>query len=142
MVAALCGCGVTDPGTDYDRVVDGVALDEVEAPPQAAAAAKVIVATYERITGVDMSGVSLRIRWAQAMPDELLGDTAHGAFGCRTWILAGSMFSYPKVLPHEIGHCVRWLLTGDGDHEHADPAWWGRGGLVEQAHAAEAAAGY
>lgn len=138
----VAGCGAMQSDGDPSGVVHGVTLAEVPAPAAADPATKVIVSAYERILGFDMTGVPLRIRWTASMPDDLLGDTAHGSFGCDTWILAGSMFAYPKVLPHEIGHCVHWLMTGDGDHEHSDPAWWGRGGLVDQAHAAEAAAGY
>lgn len=143
MAVAMAACGAVDA---YDptqtTLVHGVAVVEVAPPEQAEPATAVIVATYERMLGIDMSGVPLKIRWAEAMPDKLLGATEHGGFGCSTWILSGAMWSYPRVLPHEIGHCARWLMTGDGDAGHTDAAWWGPGGFADQAHAAEAAAGF
>jgi hypothetical protein len=140
VVTLACGCGTTQ--SDSDDFVHGVPVVEVAAPPQAEPATAAIIGAYERILGLDMSGIEVRIRWTDSLPDELLGATRHGDFGCSTWILSGSMFSYPKVLPHEIGHCVRWLLTGDGDGEHTDESWWGRGGYVDQARVVELAAGY
>ena len=141
MALVMMGCGAVG-AEEPPAVVSGVPVIEVAAPAQAEPAIDVIVAAYEHMLGIDMSSVPLRIHWTPSLPGQLLGATMHGGFGCSTWILDGAMWNYPRVLPHEIGHCARWLLTGDGDPEHTDAAWWSAGGLADQAHAAEAAAGY
>lgn len=125
-------------------MVAGHPVEEVAAPSDAHAAIVVILDAYKNLTGIDaLAEVPVAVHWTDKMPERVFGATTHTmAYGCDTWLLSGSMFSRPKVLPHELGHCVRWLLTGDGDSAHIDETWWGQGGLVDQAHAAESAAGY
>lgn len=143
----LVGCGAVHEDMDPARAprpeIGGVPVAESPAPASAVPAIDAILTFYRNAVGVDIKAeVPLQVHWTPALPGTLLGATTHSlGWGCSSWIVDGAMFSYPKVLPHELGHCARWLLTGDGDSAHTDPAWWGADGYVMQALAAEVAAG-
>lgn len=145
LVAALAlGCG---PVQAVDApipapLVNGKPAVETAPPAGAARAIDAISDAYANLVGVDVRDVGIRVHWAVAMPPGLLGATWHNSnSGCDTWLISDAMFAYPMVLPHEIGHCARWLLTGDGDPAHLDETWWGDLGYVKLALAAERSAG-
>lgn len=122
-------------------MIDGAPAVESAAPPHAERAIDAIAASYLNTVGVDVRD-GLRVHWATVLPADHLGMTWHAAsYGCSSWIIADAMFAYPRVLSHELGHCARWLATGDGDAGHRDAAWWADGGLADQAFAAQKRAG-
>lgn len=146
LVALLAGCSAVpaDSTAEPAPVVDGQRATESSPPTNAAAATSVILSAYAQLVGIDArDAVSVDVHWATRMPPGLLGATWHSyEHGCDSWIIADAMFSHPRVLPHELGHCVRWVMTGDGDPAHADATWWSDGGTVDRAFTAERAAGF
>lgn len=136
----LAACGTTSDSTALPcPTVNDACVRDMPAPPKSDVAVKAIIEFYAAAAGSDISGIAHEVHWVEVMPAGYLGITRHTvSAGCSSWIIQGALWSYPKVLPHELGHCARWLLTGDGDAEHTDVSWWGPGGLVEQALAAEA----
>ena len=112
---------------------------EYGGPRHGGAALAIARGFFAAQTGAD-PGVA--IHWTAeriAIDGELLEGAA---FGCDLWVHVdpGAAF-IPLAMSHELGHCFRGVVESDGDPAHADPLWWGSGGLVDRAHLAVRSAG-
>lgn len=144
MAVVLAGCGVvTDPHLDVEVEQDPLELLDSDGPPPGAELAiEVVLEAYALATGLE-DVPEVTVRWvSEPLP---YGDgTASGlTYGCTTWAVWREGDRFPRVLlAHELGHCVRRTLTGDGDGAHSDAEWWAPGGLWDLAVIALVDAGY
>lgn len=127
----LLACGTVAskqmPGIPPHPVVDGRPIVELQAPADSTRLTAVFSGFYADHVGVDPRDAPVAVHWTAELPIYLGLTWTSEAFGCTSWIMVGRQ---PSVLAHELGHCARWMLTGDGDGDHLDIAWWGDDGLV------------
>lgn len=129
------GCGSTVADADVVETVPPGAVESV-APSHAAEAIAVALGTYERATGVQVLPADVTVHWSATLLAYGISGASGLTYNCGDiWVVANpDAASIPYVLAHELGHCARMTLTGDGDAEHTDSVWWGSGGVVDQAH--------
>ena len=143
MGVAVLACGPAACGPVESEQVDPLELLASDGPPIGAERAiQVVLGSYVGATEL-VDAPAVEVRWVSE-PIPYDGDmTASGlTVGCTSWVVWRAGDRFPRVLlAHELAHCARRTLTGNGDGGHGDPAWWGSGGLVDQAALALARAG-
>lgn len=112
------------------------------APPQADEAVDAAINSLMHRTGMS-APPSITVHWVSVMLSTTPDDADGLAIGCDLWLRWVSGSRRPSYLiAHEVSHCVRRVLTGDGDGEHVDRTWWDPEGIVDQTRIDMAANGF